>query len=452
MSILSDKSAFKAPSRLNRRVLIVTDDVNGSLTMIEYLRGLSLDVAITGYDGETPPELPDRCPSAVLFFLSDFIEHGPRIVASLRARYAPRQFPVIGRLSREAAGDHPYDSVMYDPVHPVQVAHRTSSLIRLGQMEAEIVRRMDTLRESFGQELELAEAPLRRPFRVLFIGKADPAYMAVVNALQDKNVEVVAAFTSFSAFDYLHEGSFEAVVMNGLSGSEPALTIAETMRRNPALFHVPALLLINRETFQEESLAYAHGIKDLIDADAPAAELSGRVLELANDCRLHHRLKSEFTNLGGQECSDPETGVMNNRFLTPHLTRVSRDCRARRVPLSILTMKLVPKVTSALEGNRLADAFAQCIKNIAGVVRMQDIVARVDTDTVIVAFPEERRTDVARVAARITDMIETTTFEALGDTDGSLRMGVQTAIVEQSENFPDAEETKASSDSMEMVG
>ena len=420
--------------RLNRRVLIVTDDVKGSTALVEHLRALSLDVSLTGFDGESPLELPERAPSAVLCFLSDYVEKGADLIASVRAKYAPRDFPVIGRLMREVGGDHPYDSVLYHPVHAVQVAHRVSSLIRLGQMEAEIIRRMDTMRETFGRALSLPDAPLRDPFRVLFIGKADPAYMAVVNALQDKNVTVVAAFTSFSAFDYLQDNRFDAVIMNALQGTEPAMTIAETMRRNPRLFHVPTLLLVDKETFREADAAYEYGIKDLIDKDAAPEELSGRVLELANDFRLHQQLKDEFNNLGGDDCSDPATGVFSARFLQPHLKRVSRDCRARKVPLSIMTLKLTPKFTAALTGDTLKSAYDQSIKLIAGIVRMQDIVARIDKDKVVVAFPEERRIDVARVAARISTMIETSTFpDHHGNTD-SLRMGVESAIVEQGED------------------
>lgn len=444
MSILARQTPTPIQSRLNRRVLIVTDDVDGSIALVEHLRSLSLDVSLTGYDGTNAIELPERSPSAVLCFLSDYVEHGPQIVSQLRQRYAPRDFPILGRLMRETEGDHPFDSVLYSPVHPVQVAYRVSSLIRLGQMEAEIVRRMDTLRETFGQDISLPDAPLRQPFRVLFIGKADPAYMAVVNALQDKNVDVVAAFTSFSAFDYLHDSSFDAVVMNALTGGEPALTIAETMRRNPRLFHVPTLLLVNKDTFRETDAAYALGIKDLIDANASPEELRGRILELANDCRLHQRLKDEFTNLGGEHCSDPETGVLNARFLQAHLKRVSTDCRARKVPLSILTLKLTPKFTSALTGDAMKVAFAQSIKMIAGIVRMQDIVARIDKDKVVVAFPEERRKDVARVAARINEMIETATFP---DADGNpdiIRMKVDIAIVEQSEDAGIVTETRQS--------
>ncbi|MGB3456678.1 MAG: diguanylate cyclase [Litorimonas sp.] len=437
MSNLGKDTSEGISARVNRRVLIVTDDVDGSLALVDHLRTLSMDVSLTGYDGTGEMELPDRAPSAVLCFLSDFVEHGPEIVARIRAAYPHRSPTIVGRLMREAPGDHPYDSVLYEPVHAVQVAYRIASLIRLGQIEREIIRRRETMRESFGMDLDLPDTPLRQPFRVLFIGKADPAYMAVVNALQDKNVDVVAAFTSFSAFDYLHESDFDAVVMNALEGSEPAMTIAETMRRNPRLFHVPTLLLVRKTVFRDADVAYSHGVKDLIDASAPPEELSGRILELANDCRLHKRLKTEFSNLGGVTCSDPETGALNTAFLNAHLKRVAQDCRNRQLPLSVLTIKLVPKLRATLAADGLSKAFAQSIRNIASIVRMQDIVGRVDADTLIVAFPEEFRKDVARIAARITEMIETSTFPDAGDTADALRMSVKTAILEQVEPVDD---------------
>ncbi len=216
------------------------------------------------------------------------------------------------------------------------------------------------------------------------------------------------------------------------------------MRRNPKLFQVPTLMLVDKAEFREADAAYKAGVKDLIDASSEPEEISGRVLELANTCRLHARLKTAFSHLGGEFCSDPETGVFNPAFLTAHLKRVSRDCRLRNLPLTILTIKLVPKVTSALKSGAVADALSQTIRNIADMVRMEDVVARMDKDTVIIAFPEEHRKDVARIAARITEMVETSTYPSIDTGSGTLRMAIQTAIVEQVEETSAAGEPVAS--------
>lgn len=431
MTIPSPETRDFASLRINRRVLIVTDDVDGSVGMVEHLRALMLGVKITTYDGDALQNLPFEPPSAVLCFLSDYIEKAPEIVAQIRAHYAPRDFPILGRLMRKTDGDHPFDSVLYAPVHPVQVAHRMASLIRLGQMEAEIIRRMETMRDSFGESVTLSPDINRAPFQILFIGKADPAYMAVVNALQNKNAEVVAAFTSFSAFDYLHDRRFDAVVMNARGGNEPAMTISDTMRRNPRLTHVPTLLLIDEEGFQDEDMAYRHGVNDLIDSDACALEISGRILELANSYRLHEKLKSDFSDFGTPSCMDQQTAVFNKAFFTAHLKRVSQECREQRLPLSILTIKLKPQADGSLAADVMDIALSKCIRLVAGIVRMQDIVARLDRDMVAVAFPEERRGDVEIIAGRIRELIANAAFDTPHEASGALTLRAETDIVEQ---------------------
>lgn len=429
--------AHDSRTRSKTRVLIVTDDVHASASMVERLRALSLDVQMVGYDGARFSAMPDRAPAAVLCFLTDFVERSDAICTELRAEFAPRRVPVIARLSRTTDADLPFDSILYAPVHPVQLAQRVSAIIRLGQMEQEIVRRMDTLREDFGQEFTLTDDGLREPFRILFVGKADPAYMAVVNALKDSNVDVVAAFTSFSAFDYLHDRRFDAVIMNTLQGHEPAMTISETMRRNSRLYHVPTLFLHGKD-FDGADKAFANGARDLIDVDSPLPEIAGRILELANYHRLHERLKSEFRGLGGATCTDPETGVFNADFLSAHLRRVSRDCRARAVPLSILTMKLHPGTTDRVTPDDLRRAYGKAVELMAGLVRMQDIVARIDIDTVIIAFPEEERASVEVVLDRMTGLIECAAFERADGRPSPVTLKIEAAIVEQ-EAFEDAD-------------
>lgn len=421
-----------ATLRVNRRILIIADDVDGSVGMVEHLRKQQLGVVITAFDGETLHDLPQDAPSAVLCFLTDYIEKAAFIVEAVRKQYPHRDFPILGRLERkDEFANHPFDSVLYAPVHPVQVAQRMISLVRLRQMEAEIVRRIETLQDTFGETPALPSAINHDPFKVLFIGKADPAYMAVVNALQDRNADVIAAFTSFSALDYLHDQSFDAVVMNALSGNEPAMTISETMRRNPRLTHVPTLLLIDANSFTDEDMAYRHGVNDLIDQNAPSDEISGRILELANSYRLQEKLKSDFSSFLSPSSTDLQTGVFNKRFFEAHLRRVSRECRERLLPLCVLTVRMRPKPDGPIADDVLNIALSKCVRLIAGVLRMHDIVARLDRDVVCIAFAEERRDDVELIADRIRELISNAVFDTPNDTYGALTLTLDTQIVEQ---------------------
>ena len=423
------ESAFVPQNKT--RVLVITDDVTSLSDLIAALKDQSLDIQLMGYDGENLPELPTTAPAAVLCFLTDYVEHSRDLIPEIRAQYAPRQIPIIGRLSRMSDVEADFDSVLYAPVHAAQLSHRIAAMIRLGRMEIEISRRVLTLRESFGLDFTLNDESLREPFRILFVGKADPAYMVIVNALKDKNVDVIAAFTSFTAFDYLHDSTFDAVIMNALTGHEPAMTISESMRRNSRLYHVPTLFLVDNSNFDGRDRAYSTGASDLIDVNSPLAEISGRVLELANYHRLHERLKSEFKGLGGATCTDPETGVFNAEFLTAHLRRVSKDCRARQQPLSILTMKLHPDTLDPVTADDLRRAYSKAVSLISGLVRMQDIVARVDIDTLIIAFPEEVRSAVETVLERMNGLIDCAAFEREDGGPSSLTLRIEAAIVEQ---------------------
>ena len=44
--------------------------------------------------------------------------------------------------------------------------------------------------------------------------------------MEETGAEVIAAFSSYSAFDYLHERSFDAVVLNASGKRDTAFTIS----------------------------------------------------------------------------------------------------------------------------------------------------------------------------------------------------------------------------------
>ena len=208
-------------------------------------------------------------------------------------------------------------------------------------------------------------------------------------------------FTSFSAFDYLHERTFDAVVMNALEQSEPALTISESMKRNAKLFHVPTLFLVDPETFQDHELAYKKGARDIISSNADTQEISGRILELANYHRIHDQLKSEFSSIGGETCVDPATGLFNQDFFRAHMRRVCETMKKTQEPLSLIAIRVTPNASYMIPGEKVSDAVSQIGSILKSLVRMQDITARLDDNTFMIAFPGEDRESVSPVLDRI---------------------------------------------------
>lgn len=416
-------------------VLIATDNTHESSYIGEALEKQGYDVQFCEFDGRTLKGTPVTAPSAVLCVFSDYIEKTPAIIKALKTHFAPKDIPFIGALTRQGDIDTSlFDSVIFPPAHITQIANRVSSMIRLGQMEREIIRRVDTLGEDFNIDYELSDDALRSPFRILFIGKATPDFMVIINALQKKNVEVVAAFTSFSAFDFLHERNFDAVVMNALQQSEPALTISETMRRNAKLFHVPTLFLVNPDNFKDHDLAYQKGARDIISSRADTEEISGRILELANYHRIHNQLKREFGSVGGEDCIDAPTGVFNEAFFCAHLRRVCENMKKTQEPISLMAIRARPNAHFEVPTDKVSAAIAQIGTMLKSLVRMQDIVARLEDDVFMIAFPEQDRASILPVIDRISGIVDCAAFESGSKDDGPFTVTLETVIVEQMEH------------------
>src|SRR5690606_33686605 len=139
--------------------------------------------------------------------------------------------------------------------------------------------RLQTFSER-GRQMELTDADAS-PYRVLAVGEPAPQFLALSNALARGGAEVVGAFTAYTAFDYLHERPFDAVVLWAGDNSNEALSIAAGMRRNTRLFHTPVLLYLRQDSAITLAEAYHRGVSDVASPQTPEEESARRVLELA---------------------------------------------------------------------------------------------------------------------------------------------------------------------------
>ncbi len=413
------------------RVLIVSDHPTKSRDVAKNLRALDLDVQLSLFDGHTLTSIPNQAPDAVLCHLVDYPEHGPKLAKVIRAHYKSRPVPIIGAMSRPFAdASTGFDSTLFSPMHPSQIANRVNAMIRLGVMDGEITRRLETLDKDFNQKPAISDLSPDRKFRVLFIGKASPSFMVIINALQDKGVEVTAAFTSFSAFDYLHGDPFDAVVMNALEQSEPAFSISETMRRNSKLFHTPTLFLVKGHSFKDYDGAYQRGARDIIDCDADSEEIGGRILELANYHRVHEQMKSDFLALAVNAAVDASGTAYSQDFIRAHLPRTLRDAATSGLPVTLMGLKLSSASVGDVTSDAIDSAFAQTAELINNLVRMQDLVCRWDRDKFVLAFYDTTAAEAKIILARIQSLLDCTVYDS-GKNDGApLSVSSQSSIME----------------------
>ena len=83
---------------------------------------------------------------------------------------------------------------------------------------------------------------------------------------------------------------------------------------------------------------------------------------------------------------------------------------------------------SETDANR---AFAKAISLISNLVRVQDIVARISLDTIMVAFPEESEAAIQAVLDRMKGLIECAAFETQQGRLSPLTLQLDSAVIEQ---------------------
>lgn len=395
------------------QILVVTDNLESAKTLIPTCNRKKQGLTFCVYNGKKlRGAIKDR-PDAVLMLLTDYIEHAPQIKTALSSHFTNQSIPYIGALFREGRFDvdDTFDSVIYAPAHPSQISQRIEAVLRLQRMEREILHRVETYREDFGLDCEFSLEAINRPFNILFVGKATPVFMSILNALQGHNVNISGAFSSYSAFNYLHEQEFDAVVMNAIDDTGPSILVTETMRRNSNLYDIPVIFLTVENPENVEAI-YAKGVHDIVQDIAELPEIRGRILEAANFHRLHAHMKKSLKDLRFDECTDIASRLFNRNFLIHHLTRVVDYCQVHQYDLSLIALKVYPNALVSIPSDRITHAENQVGGMLRTLLRQQDISARLTEDTFILAFPEQGIDRLDPILDRIKGIVDCAAFDA----------------------------------------
>ncbi len=335
--------------------------------------------------------------------------------ARFKAEYAPRRLPVLGLGEPEALGDsEPFDLIMRPPVHPAQAALRLESLTRAAVTEEEFDLRAETLAEC-GKRLEppvVDEGPLQ----VLTVGEPAPTFLALTHALRGCGAETTGAFTAYTAFDYLHERSFDAVVLWAGEAHGEALSIAAGMRRNTRLFHIPTMLYLHADAAVGPGEIFDRGVTDVATGETPEEETARRVVALARTYRRESAIRRALDRARSSGLMDAATGLFTRDLFAAHLARLSTAMHARHRSLSLAVLRISesPDIAVMRKEGWLDRAIPQIGSMIGRLVRAEDTVARLAPDVFALAFPAAGQ-EAARVAAeRIAAVIACTAFDAGG--------------------------------------
>lgn len=414
------------------RILVVSRKPSALAAVCERLDLAGLRTITAGSAAAAHVAADDLRVEAILVDLGDGrLDEARRLTAALRRQGEAR--PLVAVLAPDesmAIPDGVFDLVIRRPCHPLQVCVRMQEALRLGVQAAEARLRRRTLAE-MGVALPPEPAEDRQRLAVLFVGPADPAFMHLRSALAAADVDVVAAFTSFTAFDYLHDRVFHAVVLGALQSNEPAFTICSAMRRNARLLHVPALLLVDPTKFDAMDEAFARGVSDILHETAPAAETRDRIVGLAMERRQGLAVRAAFDQVPDPAVLDRPTGTFNRNVFAAHLRRMADWSAQTGKPLSLAVIRAQPSVFSKRQPGAAAlhSARRQFGQMLRHLTRSEDFAARLDAGVYVAAMPATGLEEAIDAAERIRSAAECAAYDG-GGSDGGVRLSLHFSCAE----------------------
>ncbi|MBX3476570.1 MAG: diguanylate cyclase [Brevundimonas sp.] len=336
----------------------------------------------------------------------------PDAIDHLRDAALPRSLAVIAVGPADAPAAAGADLIMRRAPHPAQAALRLEQLSRAAVAREEFSLRQATFA---ARDVDLSLEPkVETPLKILAAGAADRRFLALSNALTAEGAEVVAAPTPYTAFDYLHEAAFDAVVLWGGQDHAPALSIAAGMKRNTRLFHIPLALYLRSVGEVNPADLYNRGLADVAAADTSEQETADRVLSLARTHRRDQAVRIALDQVRASGLMDSATGLFTPEIFAAHLARLASAAQARRRPLSACVLRVAETeaVRAARTGGWLDRAMPQIGAMVSRLVRVEDTAARLAPEVFALALPATPG-EAARLAAeRIAAVIGCTAFDA----------------------------------------
>ncbi len=439
---------------VNSRVLILAKDDRLAGPLAEGLDKLDWKTVTARGPHGAMAVLDDLQIEAVVIDASDGDLEILATAAKMKTAYGARRLPILALGEPGGAVQSgPFDLVMTPPVHASQVAMRLEAMVRLAVAEEEFELRAKTFSDR-GRRLDEPEVD-PSPLQILTVGEPAPKFLALSHALRDLGAETTGAFTAYTAFDYLHERSFDAVVLWAGEMHAEALSIASGMRRNTRLFHVPTILYQRTGTEVGRSEGHNRGLSDMASAETPEIETARRVVGLARAYRRETAIRRALDRAKSSGLMDAATGLFTRDLFAAHLSRLSKALAARHRPLSVAVLRIADRPEAAkLRADGWIDrAIPQIGSMISRLVRAEDTAARLAPDVFALALPAATQAAAKTAAERIAAVIACTAFDAgEGQPPFTIGFDIGAAEVAPGENAAQALERAAAKAMMRKAG
>ncbi len=297
----------------------------------------------------------------------------------------------------------------FDPSTPIElVKTRLGSSLRIKNMQDEAKIRFVTLKAIDSDTFEYAPKN-PKPIRVLIYGRPGPQSLEITALLENLNINYVAAMTSFMAFEYLHRGQFDGVIMLGDDDSKGAIAFISGLRRNSRLYHLPCTVFINQD-FGDTAQVLKLGASDINFFGLNSELAIARFLTLIDEQRRRESLNIAFAMTKTVKVADTLTGLYNRDFFFAHLKALLKQISADSQNLAIGFIEV--KRPDGITEESYRKIITQTGSMISRLVRTEDTAARLENGFFAILCPVTSEFECKVALHRISAVLETSAYDA----------------------------------------
>ena len=391
------------------RILLVADDAGDQRRLSARLEDVGYGVLTADGGAQALERARDGSPDIVML-KTPFRDGGETpLIKELKAAPEISHIPLviigdgISPQRRRAYLEQDVDDVLGGTPDGTELVHRLKPMVRFATMQSELRLRLDTA-TTFGIDV----APPPRPgagdgrYRVLVVGGGERPLKDIEAVLEGSyGLEVVT--DPFKAEKLLGGGDFDAVIVSLESGTAADyLYLCAQVRKNPALFNLPVLVISDPECLKEPAEAYSKGASIVHLRPVGASDLDASIMTLVKRQRARRDIREALLATLGDETCDASAGLYSTALLRAHLDQLIRASEGGRKALSVALFKIRNMAGLRKEfGDEAADGlFAEVASWLARLVRVEDLAARYE-DGFCVTFPhtsiEDTKTPMNRI-------------------------------------------------------
>lgn len=318
------------------------------------------------------------------------------------------------------------DDVLATGCQDLELQARLRPLVRLSTMRTELGERVRAAAR-FGLDHPPRAASSPMAGRPLILIAGDNAG-AVAPALEDV-ADLVVVPTLFEAEDALTARDFDAVLLPVRGSIDQMAGFCAQIRHNPRLFNLP-LVVLGTETLSAGD-AYRHGASRVIALPVQAETIRAAALALVRRQRLRWSLRRSLADTLVPATGDMDSGAYSHAFLDAYLgpRQTLATASHRHLTLALLSVPCVESMRARFGETAARHLVGQIGHWIGGLVRAEDLVARIQPQEFCVVLPDTPLAEASIAIHRIAGVLAYTDF-AIPDVYQPVKAWTEVGLVE----------------------